>query len=59
MTFDVEKGKINISDLTITGPIVVPIIRPRLMRAVPSNIAKVIGNFEEMQTPPSCITSQD
>lgn len=44
--FDAEKGKIDISNLTGPKPPVVP-ITPRLMRTVPSNIAKVIGNFDE------------
>ncbi len=48
-SFDSEKGKIDISYLNAPVPVVVPIVRPRLMRTVPSNIAKVIGNFEETQ----------
>ncbi|MHB1221974.1 MAG: hypothetical protein ACYC0J_08260 [Gammaproteobacteria bacterium] len=42
---NIEKGKIDISALD--GP--VPIVRPRLMRVLPSNIARVIGNFDEIE----------
>lgn len=48
--FESIKGKIDTSNLMGPKPVVVPIVRPRLMRIVPSNIAKVIGNFEEVQS---------
>lgn len=44
--FDSEKGKIDA--LNLSGPI--PIVHPRLIRAVPANISKVIENFETVQT---------
>lgn len=44
--FESEKGKIDA--LNLSGP--VPIIRPRLIRAVPANIARVIENFEAVQS---------
>jgi hypothetical protein len=48
--FDAEKGKIDTSNFMGPSPIVKPIVTPRLMRAVPSNIAKVIGNFDETES---------
>ncbi len=43
-SFDLEKGKMEDTSYINVRP-----VNPRLMRTVPSNIAKVIGNFEDMQ----------
>ena len=47
--FSAEKGKVEISSLLGPSPVPPVPITPRLMRVVPSNIAKVVGNFEDMQ----------
>ena len=41
-----EKGKADMAEFIGPGVPVVP-ITPRLMRVVPLNITKVIGNFED------------
>lgn len=46
-SYEIEKGRMDLSDLSLT----VPIVNPRLMRLVPSNITRVIGNFEELASP--------
>jgi len=55
--FESEKGNVNIETSIGLGP--VPIVVPRLMRAVPSNIARVIGDFEEISADETCETSEN
>lgn len=44
MQFDQKKGIVDIETAIGDGP-----VHPRLMRVVPSNIARVIGDFDEIE----------
>lgn len=50
-SYEAGKGQVETLPLSLT----VPIVNPRLMRLVPSNVVRVIGNFDEAASyPQSC-----